>query len=405
MEVDDILIRRGIFQGDILSPLLFILAINPVSFLLDKSNLGYKIDQVRYSHMLYMDDLKTFAGNVNDARLMANIVYDFTKSIGMKFGLDKCKVLNVVRGKIKLCGNIQLEEESVIDEMDASDVYKYLGVLESSNIKHNEMKALTLEKFKKKLKNILKTELNSRNIMTAINEYANPVMAYTFGIVNWTEQDIKDVDILVRKSLNMHRMFEIRSDVDRLYTPRQMGGRGLVSVWDSFKSTNIRLAHFLSKSTSPVLQKCHELDRTGLFSICRRAEKFSEGLTIEPPDNLSDRSVIKQAQIIAGKAKTAIQKQRYDSCLEKPQHGVYFKLLEKTNISKKGSLAWMGKSHMSPQSESFILAAQELALFTHWHERHILKNRESDTCRVCMSKPETTSHILSGCDSLAKKEY
>ena len=72
---------------------------------------------------------------------------------------------------------------------------------------------------------------------------------------------------------------------------------------------------------------------------------------------------------------------------------------------KKGSLAWLGKSHMSPQSESFILAAQELALFTHWHERHILKNRESDTCRVCMSKPETTSHILSGCDSLAKKEY
>ena len=56
MEVNDILIRRGIFQGDILSPLLFILAINPVSFLLEKSQLGYKIDDVRFSHILYMDD-------------------------------------------------------------------------------------------------------------------------------------------------------------------------------------------------------------------------------------------------------------------------------------------------------------------------------------------------------------
>ena len=336
---------------------------------------------------------------------MAKIVFEFTKSIGMKLGLDKCKVLNVVHGKIKMCGHIELEEGSVIDEMEPNDVYKYLGVIESSNIKYTEMKALTIEKFKKKLKHILKSELNSKNIMTAINEYANPVITYTFGIVHWTEQDIKDIDVTVRKSLNMHRMFEIRSDVDRLYTPRDMGGRGLTSIWDSFKCTNIRLAHFLNNSLCPKLQKCKELDKAGLFSICKRAEKFTEGLSLSLPNNLNDRSVIKQAKVIAGKAKCAFQKQRYDACLNKPQHGVYFKLLEDTTISKKGSLSWMAKAHMSPQSEAYIFAAQELALFTHWHERHILKKSTSDLCRVCQNRPETISHILSGCDNLAKKEY
>ena len=93
-----------------------------------------------------------------------------------------------------------------------------------------------MEKFKKKLKNVLKSELNSKNIMTAIKEYVTPVLTYTFGIVNWTEHDIKAADILVRKKLNMNRMFEIKGDVDRLYTPRKMGGRGLVSVWDAFKT-------------------------------------------------------------------------------------------------------------------------------------------------------------------------
>ena len=143
LEINDILIRRGIFQGNILSPLLFILAINPVSFLLEKSQLGYKIDGLRFSHILYMDDLKTFAGNISEARQMASIVFEFTKSIGMKFGLDKCKVLNVVRGKIKMSGNIKLEEGSIIDEMESTGVYKYLGIIESNNIKHTEMKALT----------------------------------------------------------------------------------------------------------------------------------------------------------------------------------------------------------------------------------------------------------------------
>ena len=180
LEIDDIKICRGIFQGDSLSPLLFILAINPVSFLLNKNECGYKLDGVKISHILFMDDLKTFAGSDKQASEMARIVYGFTLSIGMKFGFDKCKVLNIVRGKVKKCGNITLDGNDVIEEMESSDIYKYLGVIECDNIKHNEMKTIAMEKFKKKLKNVLKSELNSKNIMTAINEYVTPVLTYTF---------------------------------------------------------------------------------------------------------------------------------------------------------------------------------------------------------------------------------
>jgi len=42
-------IKCGIFQGDTLSPLLFCLALNPLSYLLDQLD-GYKVS--------YMDDLK-----------------------------------------------------------------------------------------------------------------------------------------------------------------------------------------------------------------------------------------------------------------------------------------------------------------------------------------------------------
>ena len=58
LEVDDIKICHGIFQGDSLSPLLFILAVNPVSFLLDKNQLGYRMDNVRISHILFYGRLK-----------------------------------------------------------------------------------------------------------------------------------------------------------------------------------------------------------------------------------------------------------------------------------------------------------------------------------------------------------
>ena len=171
--------------------------------------------------------------------------------------------------------------------------------------------------------------------MIAINEYANPVLTYTFGIVNWTKQDIKGIDILVRKKLNMNRMFEIKSDVDRLYIPRESGGRGLVSLWDSFRTTNVRIAHFLSNSPSDRLKKCGELDKAGLFSICKRADKFQEKSPTELPKNFQDNSLLKQARIVAEKTKHAIQKQRYEACLSKPQHGVYYKLLSEPHISRK----------------------------------------------------------------------
>ena len=75
------------------------------------------------------------------------------------------------------------------------------------------------------------------------------------------------------------------------------------------------------------------------------------------------------------------------------------------NIDIKTSLSWLEKCHISPQSESYVCGAQELAIVTRWHEKHIMKNSDIDTCRVCGKQTETTIHILAGCDTLAKKEY
>merc|ERR1712074_435122 len=106
-------------------------------------------------------------------------------------------------------------------------VYKYLGVIESTGIKHEKMKEKILTTFKKRVKSILKTELNSKNIMIAIGEYAVLVISYTFGIINWTEEEVKNADLTIRKNLNMYKMFESKGDIDRLYVPQSMGGRGL----------------------------------------------------------------------------------------------------------------------------------------------------------------------------------
>ena len=59
----NISINSGIFQGDSLSPILFFVALIPLSKLLNKTTNGYKIYDNTRNNLLYVVDLKLFAKN------------------------------------------------------------------------------------------------------------------------------------------------------------------------------------------------------------------------------------------------------------------------------------------------------------------------------------------------------
>ena len=65
-------IRRGIFQGDSLSPLLFVVALIPVTIILRTLKQGYSIGKAkeRLNHLLFMDDLKLCGSNDEIGSLM-----------------------------------------------------------------------------------------------------------------------------------------------------------------------------------------------------------------------------------------------------------------------------------------------------------------------------------------------
>ena len=88
---------------------------------------------------------------------------------------------------------------------------------------------------------------------------------------------------------------------------------------------------------------------------------------------------------------------------EKPQYGAFPRQLKQIGAAVKESLGWTDRCFLDPFSEAYIMAAQEMALFTKYHEKHILHVSNDATCRVCKRDncDETIYHILAGCDSLA----
>ena len=94
-------IKCGIFQGDCLSPLLFCIALNPLSELIKDTSYGYKLKcNLLVQHLLYMDDLKLYAKNEKEIDLLLRTVLIFCEDVSMRINVVKSAVLIMSMGRV-----------------------------------------------------------------------------------------------------------------------------------------------------------------------------------------------------------------------------------------------------------------------------------------------------------------
>ena len=94
-ELVEVEIKRGIFQGDSLSPLVFVLVLIPLSLILRKMKAAYKFSESKekINNLLFMDDLKLYSQCEKGLDSLVQTVCVFSEDIGMKFGIEKCVML------------------------------------------------------------------------------------------------------------------------------------------------------------------------------------------------------------------------------------------------------------------------------------------------------------------------
>ena len=92
------------------------------------------------------------------------------------------------------------------------------------------MKTLLQQEFFKRCRNVLQTQLNAGNKVKGLNMFAVPVIRYSAALLGWTLSEITNIERKFRKVLTMHGAHHLKSDVDRLYLPRRLGGRALFQL-------------------------------------------------------------------------------------------------------------------------------------------------------------------------------
>ncbi|KAI5727410.1 hypothetical protein M8J77_001977 [Diaphorina citri] len=378
-----IMFKRGIYQGDPLSSLLFCLCLNPLSNILNTSPFGYKIDmkeEFRVTHLFYMDDLKIYANGEEQLRHLIELVSNFSQSICMSFGLEKCNVLHVKKGKVCEPVNMTLSNDVTISCLNKDEHYKYLGLQQQIKINDSDMKMQYEKQFMKRVNTVMETELNAKNKIQAINAWAIPFLMYTFGIISWSNTDLENLNRKVRMAMKNFRSHHIHSATERLYLPRKDGGRGLLDLQMLYSKQMQKFRNYFINN------------RTDFMEYFKRADTYT-------PLKLASSTFTPPPARTTEQLKTDLQ--------SGPMKGKYPKsLYNDPHVDKNLSTSYLTDGYLMSETEGFIHAIQDQVIKTRNYMRHIMKvNIETDLCRLCNRVTESIQHLSSGCTVLAPKEY
>nr|CAI5854349.1 unnamed protein product [Callosobruchus analis] len=144
--------KRGVFQGDSSSPLLFCISLLPLSITLK---------------------------NTKDTPVARSITGGTRRSaaIGMEFGTDKCAMVHLKKGR---CGDSEEEKRlvdgSILRQLHAGDTYTYLGVAQRHVQDVTTVKECFRRKYLHRLRQIWSSELSGKNKVAATNMLAVPLL-------------------------------------------------------------------------------------------------------------------------------------------------------------------------------------------------------------------------------------
>ena len=130
-ELGEVDIKRGIFQGDSLSSLVFVLTLIPLSLILRKAKAAYEFSgsKEKMNNILFMDDLKLYSRNEKGLNSLVQTLRVFSEDIRTEFGTEKCTMLVIEKGKIVKSVVIELPDGKVIKSLQKGESFKSLGIL------------------------------------------------------------------------------------------------------------------------------------------------------------------------------------------------------------------------------------------------------------------------------------
>ena len=116
-----------------------------------------------------------------------------------------------------------------------------------------EMKDKVKKEYYGRLRKVLETKLNRRNVFKAINTRELSVVRYSAGFLGLPRLQLEKIDRRTSKLLTMHNGFHPKSNVDWFYLLKSEGNRELTGVQDNVKTAILELSNYVRNNEERLL--------------------------------------------------------------------------------------------------------------------------------------------------------
>ena len=245
-------IQRGTLHGDSLSPLLFILAIEPLMRWLHAGGRCYALGctgrELKVAAAAYADDLLALAASAEDLTVQAQKIQRYSDWVGLRPNVSKCAVSAALYGYANDCSMTNPYNDGLVrmasDRLQGlklagatppflhphRDTYRYLGVdlTLSLDWRHDMQRAVTIAR--EKGDQVLASYASPRQVLQYIQSAIRPCLTYACAIGVFTHADIRRLDAaLCRIARSAYRLPK-STQTALLLRQRDNAGMGLQSL-------------------------------------------------------------------------------------------------------------------------------------------------------------------------------